>query len=270
MASSERPSSPPDSNDESEERASSAAGAVSPPPDEKSPPKTEAAKKSASGKRPGAGAQRGTGKSAGRRKKTGKKRREPEEYEPIFSGRLVLATAICLAMVLIPLSPLGRIIAKESPESQAREAWRVGTEGTVHVTLITADFEKLACADERELEGMHCSYKDDKEPFPNSPGAPYDDNKKNIIQPYRTTDGQLLFMAGLWAQPEISMRLHNEPGHNVAEKKLARFVAECRVKFLAEWQGTRFRWAPRDSWSSGETGMVARPISCRIFQGEER
>jgi hypothetical protein len=172
-------------------------------------------------------------------------------------------------MVFVPLSPLGRIIAKESPQSQAREAWRVGTEGNVHITVITADFDKLNCADERELEGMHCAYKDEKEPFPVSADTAYDDNKKHILQPYRTTDGQLLFMAGLWTQPEIAMRLHNEPARGVTEKNLARFVADCRVKFLEEWQGTKFRWAARGQWSSGETGMVAKPVSCHIFQEEE-
>ncbi len=172
-----------------------------------------------------------------------------------------------MAMVFVPLSPLGDVIAKESPRSEAREHWEVGTEGTVHITVITADFDKLACADERVIEGMHCAYKADDEPFPIPEDAPYDNNKKNVIQPYRTTDGQLLFMAGLWAEPEVAMRLHNEPPRNVPEKKLARFVAECRVAFLEEWEGTKFRWSPRESWSQGETGMVARPLECRIFQG---
>lgn len=212
-------------------------------------------------------------KKAGKKSPSNGKRRRrqaPIEYEPIFSGRLVTATALCAAMVFIPLSPLGRLIAKESPRSQAREAWQVGTEGNVHITVVTADFTKLACADERELEGMHCAFKDEKEPFPRAEGAPYDDNKKTELQPYRTTDGQLLFMAGLWAQPEVAMRLHNEPATNIAEKQLARFVADCKVKFLTEWQGTKFRWAPRDKWSSGETGMVAQPISCHIFENDER
>lgn len=209
--------------------------------------------------------------SAKRTKKPGSGNSKQQELpEPVFGGRLLLATAFCLAMVFIPLSPLREVIAKESPKSQERDEWQEGTEGTVHVTVITADFNKLACADEREIEGMHCAYKNDKEPFPIPTEAPYDNNKKNILQPYRTTDGQLLFMAGLWAQPEVAMRLHNEPPRGVAEKKLARFVAECRVAFLEEWQKTKFRWGPRESWSQGETGMVARPLECRIFQGKER
>lgn len=185
----------------------------------------------------------------------------------MLSGRLVLATAFCLAMVLIPLSPLGRIIAKKAPESAARAEWKVGTKGTVHVTLVTADYDKLDCADKRKVGDMHCAFEEEKKPFPKDPAAPYDDNKRNILQPYRTTDGQLLFLAGLWAQPEISMRLHREPGRNVPEKKLARFVTECEVEFLEEWSDALYRWAPRDAFGKGETAMVARPIECHVFEG---
>lgn len=232
-------------------------------------PGSASPKKGAAGSgKPGARAA-GSGKSGART--TGKRpknaRERVDEFESVLSGRLVLATAICLAMVLIPLSPLGRLIAKKAPESAARGEWKVGTKGTVHVTLVTADYDKLDCADKRKVGEFHCAYEEEKKPFPRAADAPYDDNKLTTLQPYRTTDGQLLFLAGLWAQPEISMRLHREPGRNVPEKRLARFVTECQVEFLEEWKDAMYRWAPRDAFGKGETAMVARPIECHVFEG---
>lgn len=228
----------------------------------------EAAQASAEQSSAPAGARpKATGKKSAGSKGATKKQAPPQEFESVLSGRLVVATAICLAMVIIPLSPLGRLINKTSPESAARAHWKVGTEGKVHVTLVTADYDKLDCADKRSAKDAHCAFEEEKKPFPRAADAPYDDNKKSILQPYRTTDGQLLFMAGLWTMPEISMRLHREPPRGVPEKKLARFVAECQVSFLEEWTDSRYRWAPRDAWSKGETAMVASPRECHIFEG---
>lgn len=225
-----------------------------------------AKKKSTGAKASPAGARKPGARRPDARRK-GAPRDRVEEFESVLSGRLVLATAICLAMVLIPLSPLGRLISKKAPESAARTEWKVGTKGTVHVTLVTADYDKLDCADKRKVREYHCGFEDEKKPFPRAADAAYDDNKLTILQPYRTTDGQLLFLAGLWAQPEISMRLHREPGRNVPEKRLARFVTECQVEFLEEWPDAMYRWAPRDAFGKGETAMVARPIECHVFEG---
>jgi len=237
--------------------AGSAAGGTS--------PKAGAQKKPTQRKGTAAGGKSGGRRPDGRRGAAG--RTPPEEFESVLSGRLVLATAFCLAMVLVPLSPLGRLIAKKAPESAARQEWKVGTKGTVHVTLVTADYDKLDCADKRRVGEFHCAFEDEKKPFPRAPDAPYDDNKLTVLQPYRTTDGQLLFLAGLWAQPEIAMRLHREPGRSVPEKRLARFVTECQVEFLEEWPDALYRWAPRDAFGKGETAMVARPIECHVFEG---
>jgi hypothetical protein len=239
----------------SEGEGESAAGSAAP---QKKGPTAKAGAKGAARPR------KGGPQKAGSR---GKASERAEEFESVLSGRLVMATAFCLAMVVVPLSPLGRLISQKAPESAARTDWKVGTKGTVHVTLITADYDKLDCADKRKVSDLHCAYEEEKKPFPKAPDAPYDDNKKTILQPYRTTDGQLLFLAGLWAQPEIAMRLHREPARSVPEKKLARFVTECQVDFLEEWTDAMYRWSPRDAFGKGEVAMVARPIECHIFEG---
>lgn len=194
------------------------------------------------------------------------KKTAPADEDPILTGRMITALALVLATVVIPVSPLGLLISKKSPKSEERATWTVGKEANIHVTVTTADYDKLACAAPDAIDGAHCGFKNDRERFPDAPGAPLENNKADILQPYRTTDGQLLFMNGLWAQPEIAMRLHTEPARGVAEKKLTRFVVECKVKFLQEWTDPSVRWAPRESWSKQGNAMVARPESCHILE----
>jgi hypothetical protein len=189
----------------------------------------------------------------------------PQEEVPVLSGRMVVALTFVVAMVVIPVSPLGRLMGKTTPKSEDRQLWQVGKSATIHITVTTADYDKLACADPRVVAGSHCAFKSEKEPFPHTPGQPIDDNKKTILQPYRTTDSQLLYLPALWTQPEVAMRLHNEPARGVSETKLARFVVSCDVDFLEEWETTLLRWGPRESWTNQGKAMVARPKKCQIL-----
>lgn len=217
------------------------------------------------------------GQSTSKNRSTGKKRHSrkspPDDKkgeESVLSGRMVAAFGLVVAMVVIPLSPLGRVIAKEAPRSTARELWKVGETSTVHLTVTTADYDKLGCADPRVVEGAHCAYESDDERFSERPDAPKDDNKKNILQPYRTTDSQLMLLSGLWAQPAVAMRLHEEPAHGVSDNKLARFVVSCDVKFLEEWDNPKIRWSNRDSWSQQGKAMVAKPLKCEVLDEHQR
>lgn len=214
--------------------------------------------------------------SAGEGKRRNKKaaRTPAPPGEPVLSGRLVLVVALFVAMVFIPLSPLSGWISKKAPTPTQAQEWKVGAEGTVHLTVVTADYNKLACAHPEAVGGFHCAYADERKAWPAEPGAPLDDNKARVIQPYRTTDGTLLLLAGLWAQPEVATRLHNEPPGAVAENKLARFVVECRVRFLADWQEVPVRWAPGQAFarqgngeeSKTKSAPVAEPLECHILE----
>src|SRR5205085_686683 len=106
--------------------------------------------------------------------------------------------------------------------------WAPGKTSDVYITLVTADYGLLSCASTQSFDGRHCSFKAENEPWPREAGAPLDDNKANVIQPYRTwNDNQLLLVAGLWSHPELASRLHREPSANIPSEKLARFVTQC-------------------------------------------
>jgi hypothetical protein len=193
-----------------------------------------------------------------------------EDEEPVLSGRMIIALAFALAMVVIPQqSTLRDAITKTAPQTTVREAWKVGQTANIHLTVVTADYSQMACADTRRSGEAHCEYENERKRWPQKPDAPVDDNKRTVLQPYRTTDKNLLFLPGLWAQPEVAMRLHNEPSQGVSETKLARFVVECEVKFLEEWQNAFVRWKPNERWSNQGTAMVGELVSCHILEDEK-
>lgn len=171
-------------------------------------------------------------------------------------------------MVFVPMWSLGNLFQKSGPPRTDTSKWRKGNTAEVRITLVTSDYNNLACASEKPVDGVHCGFKSANERWPRDPSQPIDDNKKNVIQPYRTwPDNQLILVAGLWATPAVAMRLHNEPSAGVAAKKLARFVATCKVRFLGQLDGAKLHWQPGAKWLDQGRATVARALSCKI--GEE-
>jgi hypothetical protein len=206
---------------------------------------------------------RGT-KSGGRSKR--RKRREPA---PVATGRFVTAAVILAALILVPFSPLGNLFVLREPDTADHGNWKVGSTAPVKVTLVTADFDRLFCASDKEIEGKRCAFKTEQERWPRQEQAPLDDNKKDVIQPYRTwPDNSLILLTGLWAQPEVALRLHQEPPAGVALDKLARFVVECQVKFIGSLPAPRLRWAPGDRWINEGDAMVGLPRECKVVSGD--
>jgi hypothetical protein len=205
-----------------------------------------------------------------RRARRRKKRREPiEEPTPVIGGRLLILGAAMIVLAIIPGSKLGSLIEPKDPVDTTAVNWKVGGKATVGITLITADYNKLACASEQVIEGFHCAFKSESESFPRDPSAPLDDNKAKLIQPYRTPEtNKLILVAGLWAQPDVALRLHREPTVGVDEEKLARFTVKCDVKFIGSlpMDKTKLRWNPGQWVTPDMEAIVARPESCKIME----
>jgi hypothetical protein len=198
-----------------------------------------------------------------------KPRKVVEEPPQVIGGRFLVATGIVLGLTVLPMSSLGSIFEPKDPTIPKPNTWEIGNKATVAITLITADYAKLACAHDKEVAGYHCGWKGENETWPRVPGAPLDDNKATVVQPYRTwLDNQLILVGGLWAQPAVATRLHREPTAGVDEDKLARFVVECQVTFVGKMDGVKLRWNP-GSWSPpDQTPMLARPDSCKMIENE--
>ena len=193
---------------------------------------------------------------------TARPRKASQAAAPItaLGGRLFIAVGIVAFMALLTFGPLTTpIVAKVQKAINWQEdkpvdmtVWKAGQPEEIEITLVTADYEKLACAYDKQVGDAHCEYKTEHELWPRDPSAPVDDNKKNVIQPYSAVpDNAFILLSGLWAQPEVAMRLHAEPPANVETKRLARFIAHCRVRPVERVDGVKIRWNKTDDWAVG-------------------
>jgi len=190
-----------------------------------------------------------------------------EDLPQVIGGRFLVAAIMMGAMIVIPMSALGNYFEPAEPAGSNTANWKTGAKDTIRLTLVTADAASLTCASTQTFEGRHCAYKTESEPWPREPNAPIDDNKANIIQPYRTwKDNQLILVSGVWASPSLAMRVHNEPQGNLPPDKLARFVAECKVHFAGEMEKPTMRWQPGQSWGTDKATMVAIADSCQVIE----
>jgi len=195
------------------------------------------------------------------------KKRPPYELPEVIGGRFWIALALLLGMSFVPFcEPLRRSIDKQGPPALSAANWKVGTTHTIKITIVTADYEMLDCAYPTAIDGKHCSYKSTTEAWPRRPGEPLDNNKLNIIQPYRTwPDNLLLAVSSLWTYPDVAMRLHSEPPANIPKEKLGRFVAQCEVKFIGELDRPNLRWFKTGAWGQEPSKVpVGDAVSCKI------
>lgn len=189
------------------------------------------------------------------------------EQPELLGGRLLGAAAMLLAISLASWQWLNgwvdRTLHPRAPKPVF--TWQTGTEADVEITLITADAKRLVCAHDAELDGTHCAYTANKRPWRRAPNAPFDDNDEAVIQPYRTADtNALILVSGLWAQPELALRLHREPPNLGNVDKHLRFVAYCRVRFTGEMKGVATRWDTSGKWTDEPTAYVAKALSCTL------
>jgi len=185
----------------------------------------------------------------------------------VFGGRLFLGIAMLVGMGIISWQGLNAVIDHtlhpKAPKPVA--AWKVGDEADLELTLITPDAKRLQCAHDTTLDGVHCAYAANKRPFRRVPDAPFDDNDEAVIQPYRTADtNSLVLVSGLWAEPELALRLHREPPVVGDIDKNLRFVAYCRVRFVGELEKVSLRWDTNAKWGDEPKAMVAKPLRCTL------
>jgi hypothetical protein len=192
----------------------------------------------------------------------------PPEGKPIFAGRLWIGVAMLLGFGLIANPKFNSCVMGMAPPEDLRtdfSKWKEGSEAEVRVTLITADSTRLSCASAKVADNAHCEFGADHNLWGRAASDPADDNHPNIIQPYRTSpDNALILLAGLWAQPDVAMRLHREPPAAVTVKRENRFDVTCRVKFLTRLDSVDLRWDTTGSWQTERQAWMARALSCTV------
>jgi hypothetical protein len=188
------------------------------------------------------------------------------ELQPI-GGRMWLGIAMLAGIALVSWQSLNvwidRTLHPKMPKPIA--TWQIGGEADVEITLITPDAKRLNCAHDATIDGVHCGFTAAKRPWRRTANQPFDDNDASVIQPYRTADTNALILAsGLWAEPELALRLHREPPNVANVDKNLRFVAYCRVRFIGELEKVAVRWDTGGKWAEEPKALVAKPVRCTL------
>jgi hypothetical protein len=197
------------------------------------------------------------------------RRPPPVESKPILAGRMLTAVFMLCGLGVIANPPFNSwVMRKFAPAEDLHtdfSKWVQGNETDVRVTLITGDSTRLSCANADVVEGVHCAFGTDHLPWARTADDVADDNGPNRIQPYRTSpDNALILIAGLWASPEVAMRLHREPPNVIPTKRQNRFDVTCRVKFLKKWDTVDLRWDVGASWQTERGAWVTRAEHCTV------
>jgi hypothetical protein len=191
----------------------------------------------------------------------------PVETTPIFGGRLWIAVGILVGLGVVANPVFNQYLASFAPREPMtdRRQWRVGGASELTVTLVTADSNRLACSHDQTFDGAHCAFDGKGRPWPETSSGQMDDNNKNVIQPYRTSpDNLLVLITGLWAQPAVQLRLHREPPSEFTVKRLQRFEARCKVKFIGKLDEVKLRWDTGGRWQPEKQTLIAKPESCTV------
>lgn len=198
--------------------------------------------------------------------------------EELLNARVLILAALLGSIALLAYPPLNTWAAQFSdrvmapyrrPPPTDQGQWQPGAEALVDITVVTADVWRLACASDQIVDGAHCTHKADKTPWPRAENEPLDDNLKNVIQPYRTENGNLLItVSGLWAQPAIASRVHREPPKIVQTKRQKRFTARCTVKFTGYLENAKLQWNQGAQWYDQDKVIVARAEHCEEKRDE--
>jgi hypothetical protein len=194
----------------------------------------------------------------------------PPPAEPplqVIGGRLAIGILLLAGIALVAPQNMNAWVDRQLHPTPVKstETWELGKEGHVELTLITADAKRLNCAHDQVLEGQHCGFSANKHAWPRVPGQLSDDNDYTVIQPYRTADtNALILVSGVWAQPELALRVHREPPSYYDVKKQMRFVAYCKVRFIGELTNVSLRWDTGGKWQDEPKAMVAQALSCTL------
>jgi hypothetical protein len=190
------------------------------------------------------------------------------ELKPIIAGRLWIGIGLLLGLGLVANPAFNQKVIRWAPPEDIRTdftKWKAGGETTVRVTVITGDSTRLSCAHSDTVQGLHCAYGKDRLVWPRTPEMPAEDNGKDVIQPYRTSpDNALILLAGIWAQPEVAMRLHREPPSAVPTKRQNRFDVTCKATFLKKLDTVELRWDVTGNWQTERNAWVARAENCQV------
>ncbi len=131
------------------------------------------------------------------------------------------------------------------------DGWYAGGTRSIEITLVREDRQNLDCASDVVIEGLHCAYRADLQPF--EPGGTEESVR---LRPYSTVDQVTFLGAGLWISPGLAGPLPRE-----------RFTVTCNYHMLSTLKSVTMRWAAGGAFTPGKSAVPVGVLSgCVIPQ----
>lgn len=135
--------------------------------------------------------------------------------------------------------------------SQQNEGWNLGSTKMLEITLIREDKKTLACASDKTIDGVHCGYKANGQPWGTT-----QETDPTVLQPFNTVKNELFLAAGLWQSPILHEPLPAE-----------RFTVVCNYHVLGVLRAVSLRWSLTGSFGPVDQSVAVGSLSdCTIPQ----
>ena len=131
------------------------------------------------------------------------------------------------------------------------DGWYVGGTRSIEITLVREDMQNLDCASDLVLDGLHCAYGANQQPF-ESTATP--DSAR--LRPYNTAENVLFLGAGLWSSPGLAGPLPTE-----------RFTVTCNYRMVRAIKSVALHWSAAGAFAPVKSAVPAGLLSdCVIPQ----
>jgi hypothetical protein len=133
--------------------------------------------------------------------------------------------------------------------STQAEGWVKGGVRFIELTLVKEDAQNLSCASDVEVEGLHCGYRTNHQPW-----DPHANDDSVTLRPYNTVDNVLFLGAGLWSSPALAGPLPAD-----------RFTVVCNYHMVSALKSVATRWSPNGQFDLAKGSVPAgRLTDCLI------
>ena len=129
--------------------------------------------------------------------------------------------------------------------AQVTEGWHLGQSKLIEVTVVREDKDRLACASDISMEGIHCGYHLDGKPFES-----HSQDDSQVVSPFNTVKNELFLGAGLWTSLAVHGPVPNE-----------RFTAACNYKILGVVKSVGLRWQAHSSFEPVKQSVTMGTLS---------
>ena len=180
-----------------------------------------------------------------RRKKTaGGKQSKAEATQRKRSKIVAGVVAAAIVLLVIGVIATGKRGGK-APGAPPQNAWTVGKEYPIEITLVAADRTNLACASDQAVAGKHCAFEAPTKQW--SKGGGTDD--KSLLKPYTTLDRRNLLAAGMWTNKVLIGTLPRE-----------RFSVKCTFAVEGQVKKPHVRWEANGEWIPNDPDWFAGTV----------